>query len=482
MTKHEADLEKDISGHGAGADPAVSPKNAPRLADDHGMPPPLIYLAVVVGLLLVAAGAALLTLKSAPTNVSALMVCVGFGLVLAAFGARAAGTWRSWSLAGSAAITVVLYLLLALNPSKPPPAAAPFVYGHIEGTEAMQDVEVKGQNSFLVGRVAPQGHWQFFAREQWLTGDYFSIRAKPADGVQPNPIYVGCLKLSLLREKLGSADGVDLTLTTDASDASGQQWILVKTGQQEPLGVFGNPNCPVSGKHAIQASSLARAAVDLLVAPAVAAETLPDLKRLFADLNSDSLTIQGAAQDSVARLRGPENIEAVVNKWKEDFWNEKLDTALLVAWVSGIRQTRDVVVPIADALSHDQIEHIVQLTGSRDRTTRYNAAELLSWLLQSTAWPNPPARDKVSSIFNAALEPFSESREGGGDPGHSGIERGNVAFNTLVALQDAKCDLRPADRDRAVSVLSSFEVSQRAQAGMARTLESSRKFRSSACN
>jgi hypothetical protein len=464
---------------------AASPDKAvasPALSDDGGMPRELVFWGIAVGIMLTACGAAMMALLPQVSNLGALMTCVGFGIVLAAFGARAAGTWQSWSIVGSGAMAVMLFLLLELY--APPPPPVPFVYGHLRGTETMQDVAVAAQNSFLAGRLGTGGHWQFFAREEWLTGDIFSVTATPPSGTLPNPIVIGCLKLSLLRERMGSRDGVDLSLVRDDAHPSKQHWVLVSTGQSDPLGVFGNPLCPVQGRSPIKAASLVRRTANLLVAPAAAANAPLDPGAIFKSLNAESLTGQGQAQDVVAGLRERNEIQALVQSWQPSVWNDRLDTGLLIAWVKGIRQTRDIVIPIASAISREQLDHIVELAGNRDRTTRYNAAELLSWLLQSTAWPNPPPPGQIAAIVEAVLKPFADPENYARALGSKqGIDVGNVSYNALVALQDAKCDMRSQDRDHVAAVLSSFEASEYVRrASLARTASMSQQFRAKPCN
>src|SRR4051794_36216990 len=79
------------------------PERRSDIREDPGMPPQLIYLAVVVGLVMIAGGLAMLNfMKDVPYPLPGLAFCVGFGLVLAAFGARAGGQWSGFALVGSA--------------------------------------------------------------------------------------------------------------------------------------------------------------------------------------------------------------------------------------------------------------------------------------------------------------------------------------------------------------------------------------------
>jgi hypothetical protein len=63
---------------------------------------------VVGGFLVVVLG----TREPIAVNFAALAVCVGFGIVLGAFGTRAAGHWGVWTIAGPGATAIVLLLVL----------------------------------------------------------------------------------------------------------------------------------------------------------------------------------------------------------------------------------------------------------------------------------------------------------------------------------------------------------------------------------
>lgn len=84
---------------------------------------------MAVGLFLVLLGTAILLLGRSQTA-SSLTICVGFGLVLAAFGAKVAGNWAGWSVTGAGAMAVVLFLMLQ---QFTPPGTPALFKGEISG-------------------------------------------------------------------------------------------------------------------------------------------------------------------------------------------------------------------------------------------------------------------------------------------------------------------------------------------------------------
>jgi hypothetical protein len=211
---------------GLGARPPVTKEVA--LSADVGVPANLVFIAILVGLLLASGGAAMMILVRDLPNVGGLTACIGFEIVLAAFGARAAGAWGDWSIAGSGAMAVVLFMLM-MRFAPPPPKETPFVYGYIRGTSAMPGVTVTAQDNFLTGQRSTESDWQFFARQDWLTGDIFSITFLQTNGGKTFKNVIGCIPIDVLKHKVGSQDGADLTLTSDVPDPTRQQWSLRQT-------------------------------------------------------------------------------------------------------------------------------------------------------------------------------------------------------------------------------------------------------------
>ncbi|MDQ0133530.1 HEAT repeat protein [Neorhizobium galegae] len=93
-----------------GNDEAVASK--PKgLKPENNFPEHYIILGIGVGLFLVLLGTGIL-LFGKNQVASSLTICVGFGLVLAAFGAKIAGSWAGWSVTGAGAMTVLLFIVL----------------------------------------------------------------------------------------------------------------------------------------------------------------------------------------------------------------------------------------------------------------------------------------------------------------------------------------------------------------------------------
>ena len=103
----------------------------PAVVVNNGMPKHLVLAGIVVGLLLIFSGAGLLLVSGTPALLSSLMTCVGFGIVLAAFGSQAGGSWAGWTATGAGAMAIILFLVL--EHFTPPSPTNIFKRGQIRG-------------------------------------------------------------------------------------------------------------------------------------------------------------------------------------------------------------------------------------------------------------------------------------------------------------------------------------------------------------
>jgi hypothetical protein len=103
-TKEPASATEKPSG-GGGASPSID--------SDGGVPRGLAGWGIVVGLIIAGGGAAMVVFfAQVPQALAALTLCVGFGIVLAAFGSRAAGNYGGFAVVGAGGLAVVLFVLL----------------------------------------------------------------------------------------------------------------------------------------------------------------------------------------------------------------------------------------------------------------------------------------------------------------------------------------------------------------------------------
>lgn len=449
------------------AEPETSSTNLERSSTNPERSLPFAILGVVCGFALIALPFLFETVSIGLQPFRWQLIIVGLACIAAGLGSQAVVKYKLFAAGGTAAIVVIFASLFAPKPT--------FVYGTIRGAGEFRSAVMEATSRFLVGRPTDDGPLHFFARDEELKGPIFSITAQNMEGATPRRIIIGCIRIDLLKQHLGNTDGLDLTMKKDDSDPANPRWKLVQTTKSESLGQWGNPECGADDKPSLKAASLPSKIRDMIVSPAYAQNYTPppttplklpeDVKAIFYELETGDFPSQIRTQDRTARLRDAASIKAIVLEWKTP-WKSQVDTSLLVAWVRSIRLDRATAVPIASAMTREQLNHIVTLAGAGDETTRYNATELLSWMLQSTGWPSGTPAPQADVILDAALQPFTETQtffqSGGADPSAL-VARGRSAFNAMVALNDARCVLKDPASSQAATALRTFTSSSLVQ-------------------
>lgn len=127
----------------------------PEKTPPSGFPERYIVFGVFVGLFLTLLGVAILSVGPIfsldnAASAAELTTCVGFGIILAAFGARASGSWAGWSAAGAGAMAVLLFVLLQ---HYAPTKDAEFMTGSLEGDfSKVADLRIIDQSPMYVYR------------------------------------------------------------------------------------------------------------------------------------------------------------------------------------------------------------------------------------------------------------------------------------------------------------------------------------------
>jgi hypothetical protein len=440
----------------------IASDKEPKIQDDGGIPPGLTVVAIVVGLVLVLAGAAMMVLFARLFNAGSLAMCIGFGIVLAAFGTRAAGTWRSWSVVGCGGMAIALFLLLQAVPSPPEPVTN-FVRGNLHGTNDMTSVRIFAAQFLLVGRSNAADHFRFVAFSDDLKSPDFYLLLVDEKNPKLREAYIGCISTDLIKSRMSSSEWLNFSVEKDRQS---EEYRFRDNSDGREYGEWNIPRCAQGGSSTRpKVSELFPAALDaiaggmkwLLGGPAFA-QSGASTADLLTALESESSDVRAAARDQLAKARDRSAYQTMTASWNVDRSSYRADLGRLVAWNSAIRQNREAAVPLSAALSPEQIAYLVRLTGHGDKTMRFNATEALSWLLQSTGWPSgtDPAKAKILTSETAKVFAGPEAVKIM-KPGVE-FDFANTAYNTLVALDDAKCVMYSDGRTFFADILPAFEL------------------------
>ncbi|EWY37252.1 hypothetical protein N825_21215 [Skermanella stibiiresistens SB22] len=355
---------------------------------------------------------------------SALVLCAGLAMVLVAFSGTITGTWKSWVMTGAIAAAPMLFLLQwQLQPDPAPAESSQTVQGNLGNSKGLPEANLYTLSETLYSRRHPKTQAiQFVALEQQITNsDYFSIqvgddRDEPAVPGSPPSFTIHCVPTKLLKDSMKAKKMLSLTLQK-ASEASGSETWFVQDESGKSHGVFRRDVCPpiAASANSTEAPASRHAGLplpeilsNLVMRPALAFDGGSDttFEELIQALEAKSSNQRTAARLGLAErsARNPRLFATMAAAWQPDVSSYQRTLGLLVAWNRAIRIDRSRVVEIAASLDDRQILSLIAHSGYADETIASNAANLTSWLLQGTNWPNGVKGAKARLIIDSVLE------------------------------------------------------------------------------
>jgi hypothetical protein len=169
----------------------------------------------------------------------------------------------------------------------------------------------------------------------------------------------------------------------------------------------------------------------------------PTVQELIAALDSDNSDQRESARFGLSRQNDIAAMRTMAGAWDVSKSSYRQDLGLLIAWTEGIKLDPGAAERLLETLAPVQAAHIVELTGHTDRTMRGNATQLTTLLLR--------ARGAPERFLNAVLDVFRRS------PQSAAFTYLTTAYNVLVALDIAECNLKPGARREVLTALNTFE-------------------------
>jgi hypothetical protein len=466
-----ADPEQHAHGNGAAPGAAAAPP-IPALSDDKGVPPHLVTLAVVVGMIFTAAGGWFAVQASANTygvHIAVLIACSGLALTLVALGGKTVGTWRSWSFAGAAATAPLLFVLQwQLQPTPD----AGYVRGELEGTGRFQQITIWGHDSPLyVRKPNTAQNFQFVAFDRQIseTGRFFVVVVNE-HGKSPETFTIYCLEGELFRKHKRGSTPIQLAIRSGPPASGNPTWFLYGSDNKQ-LGKFNDSDCdsgaekqsitqrpPTSPREPNQRTSPSVPVSLIGSAYAQSPSPISDLERLFKSLSSESSDQRVGSRVELSKITKADLLRPVMGLWNTASSSYREDLGLITAWNTAISNDRAAAVPIAEALTPVQLNYLVALSGHPDQTMRYGATKLISWFLQASAWPNGVRADRAQAIVEAV-------RRGLAEPAAVTTRRDvhfqpeSTVANLLVAIDWSNCSIARFDRPKTLDVLKAIQES-----------------------
>ncbi len=149
------------------------------ISPESGVPQNLVYAGIAVGLALILFGFSPLVAGKS-SLVTSLMICVGFGIVLASFGSRAGGSWAGWTATGAGAMAVFPFLIL--QHYNPPSSLSPAKRGQLRGDlSKIADVRIIDENPLYEFRDPTTSSIRFIILDRHLKSPTMRVQVDTTD-------------------------------------------------------------------------------------------------------------------------------------------------------------------------------------------------------------------------------------------------------------------------------------------------------------
>jgi hypothetical protein len=436
------------------------------LSADQGVPRELAFIGIVVGMICVLFGLYVTVYHSRIYNVGIFSFCVGFGIILGVFGARAAGTWRSWSVAGCGALAIIAFLLLTY---KPTPLDSRYVRGEITQAKGVSNVTGTASHAFLVGKGNGEDDFRFVVfPEDMESKEFFFTFDMVQESNDFKTFFIGCIASQLIDDAMEQHTSLSLSLEFGKDQQGNPEYYLLDARQNSRWGQFNKRRCPAG-----DAPPPAAAALDPLsmFSNVARAQSVDDekLAYLISELESENGDSRDFARELLSNQREPAAYQAMTSTWDVARSSYRADLGRLVVWASAISQDPRMAVYVADALNPGQIAYVTQLMGQGDATMRQYATEVFSRLLATTSRSDGPAVDKLNTITEAATGVFINRQSQTVEKIDVVFKRENMEYNTLVSINFSGCDIGRTYRPVILAALRQYQVQIGPNAEMQKT-------------
>lgn len=360
------------------------------------MPPTLIYAGVIVGLALVFCGIGLLSFGRG-SQLSSLMTCVGFGLVLASFGSTAKGGWAGWTVTGAGALAIVLFLVLQHYP----PASLVYKKGQLRGDfSRVADIRIVDEQPMYGYRDRTTSSIRFVLLDRKLKSSRLSLQVDTTEKGRGQEFF----------ELTGDAELIQRRYLSESVDSDKQiQWAfdydkrVVRDGHDI---IFSERESLEGALNAMQRASVSGKLLHAGLFPSEAhAEDLPipqaDVKDLIIKLKSDDTSERRNARD-VLSTQDVAAVAQIMEAFRKESSNYRVRLGVLYALDEIIRRKPDQRAQISAALKSEDFPLLVAAASDDDKTLRMQAADFLYVLQDPRAVPASVEAARETSDNNKA--------------------------------------------------------------------------------
>jgi hypothetical protein len=331
---------------------------------DQGVPSTLLFWGIAVGLMIAVGGFIMFALST--SRLASLATCVGFGIVLAAFGSRAGGSWGGWSATGAGAMAILLFVLLMLY--TPPPTSDFRKYGQIRGNfEKVLDFHIVDDHPLFEYKDTGTSSIQFVVLNKRFKTQIINIQVTTVESDQQKRWF----------EMIGDGNYI-VTKYFDRNSDDTIKWYfdyekkLVKDGNHV-LFKEGDDFDEQAIKHSYFEQHQDHF---FLITKAFAAPLSADLASSIAGLSSENPAIWRNSREALAAV-GPGAVKPMMAVLLQSPNTYLIKLGVILALNDMLRTNPNQRSEISKALDDASIGFLVGLASDSDKTVRLQATEFL---------------------------------------------------------------------------------------------------------
>lgn len=390
------------------------------LARDRGFPARYFWAGLAVGLTLLAGGA-YLALSDATSRIYPLTMCIGFGLLLAAFGTRAVvrgGRAESAGVvAGAGAVAIALYAVFVwLTPDTG--AALKIRKIDLSGDlERVTGLRLIDDAPLFSARTDDARSYKFIVLDPHLASPVLRLLVETREPEEGREIFEMRAQRDEVQRLLEESPLQSWRLNYAAQTVTDHQRRVVfrVVDELDELLLQGRPDVPHGASFGLVGKALAG---DL-------PEGAAAIATLIADLQSDDAGVRRLARERLAAI-GPLAVPALMAALADAPDVYRLRLGVAYALNAMLRAHPEAAPEVARQLADTDIDRLVAAVGDPDKTVRLYVTEFLYQL-----------RDPRSIAAGLRVVEGREARV-------APAEQSNAAYNSLLVIKSASAQF-PAD-------------------------------------
>ena len=371
---------------------------SPRVEDDAGVPRDLVRWGIVVGLTIATGGAAMVVYFSqVPQALAALTLCVGFGIVLASFGSRAAGSYGGIAVVGAGALAIALFLVVEHYVPDLPLAFNKRVL--VAGDfSKVADLRIVDEDPLYSRRDRTTGQIRFIVLDRRFKAPQLLIQVDTTEKGDGREYFQMVGDGEAIAKKYLASNTEVISWTFDYDRRT------VKDGSVVVFSVPEQLNEDLVGKGRRSSSFLKP--FDLF-ASALAADAAAKPDALIKDLVADDPAVRRNARDSLIAL-GTSAVAPMMAALGESLDNYRLKSGVISAISDILRSNENSREKISAALSESDIALLSSSAASdKDPTVRLQATDFLYRLKDPRSVDPTLGRVKTATddneVYNSTL-------------------------------------------------------------------------------